>query len=159
MRMVSKAGREHGLLALLILGAASCAHSASDDLVSTCETLGSQVVADSIRIAGPSATGFRPESAYTTPPDVLDPPEVVRMLAREYPEILREARIGGTVRLLVFISATGEVEETRIAASSGQIALDNAAMRVGNQIRFRPARRGDCPVPVWNVLPLSFQVR
>ena len=96
---------------------------------------------------------------FTTAPSIENRMEVVQAMAREYPPLLREAGVGGTVRVYFFINAEGEVERTRLDQSSGHEALDQAALRVAGVYRFEPALNGDEPVPVWVSFPISFQTR
>lgn len=96
---------------------------------------------------------------YTTPPSIDNRDEVVAALRGGYPALLREAGVGGTVRVHFYIDAEGLVRSTRIDESSGHAALDGAALRVAEAFRFRPALNGTEPTPVWVSLPISFQPR
>ena len=80
-------------------------------------------------------------------------------MVREYPALLRDAGIGGTVRVYFFIDEEGEVQDTRIDQSSGHDALDAAALTVSGVYRFSPALNRDRRVPVWVSFPITFQVR
>lgn len=81
-----------------------------------------------------------------------------RELLLRYPPMLREAGIGGTVHLYVFISKTGEVVKTELQRSSGQPRLDRAAEEVARKAEFSPALNGDRPTAVWILLPINFDV-
>lgn len=96
---------------------------------------------------------------YTVRPDLVNEMEVQRALEREYPPILRDAGIGGTVNVHFFIDAEGVVQRVLVAQTSGHEALDSAALRVARIFRFSPARDEDEPVPVWIAIPLTFQTR
>ncbi|MFC1575658.1 energy transducer TonB, partial [Gemmatimonadota bacterium] len=78
---------------------------------------------------------------------------------REYPPLLRDAGIGGTVDVWFYIDEEGAVLRTQINTSSGHRALDEAAMKVAQVIRFTPALNRDKRVAVWISLPITFQVR
>lgn len=91
-------------------------------------------------------------------PSLLNPEAVERALTREYPPLLRETGVGGTVHLLVHVDARGNVLETRVGQSSGMESLDGAALRVADTFRFRPAMNRDRPVEVWIRLPVTFRV-
>jgi len=80
-------------------------------------------------------------------------------MEREYPPLLRDAGIGGTVRVYFFIDENGTVQDTRIDQSSGHQALDDAALEVAGIYRFSPALNRDKKVPVWVSFPITFQVR
>jgi protein TonB len=96
---------------------------------------------------------------FTVAPSILNREEVVRALNSEHPPLLREAGIGGTVNVYFFIDEEGVVTDTRINASSGHQALDDAALAVAQRFRFSPALNGDERVPVWVSFPITFQVK
>lgn len=79
-------------------------------------------------------------------------------LERRYPPMLKDAGIGGTVTLWVFIDEQGAVQNTRITESSGYEQLDQTADALMREVaRFSPARNRDQAVPVWVQLPVTFQ--
>lgn len=96
---------------------------------------------------------------YTVAPLVLNRDEVVRAMEREYPAVLRDAGIGGTVTVFFFVDENGLVRDRRIRESSGIPGLDAAALEVAETFRFSPALNRDQKVPVWVSLPIRFQVR
>ena len=93
---------------------------------------------------------------YTVNPDYVNGPEIMRALEREYPPLLRDAGIGGTVIVWFFIDETGVVRNQQVFESSGHQALDDAALRVAPVFRFTPALNRDRAVPVWVQLPITF---
>lgn len=93
---------------------------------------------------------------FTVNPDYVNGPEIMRALEREYPPLLRDAGIGGTVIVWFFIDETGVVRNQQVFESSGHQALDDAALRVAPVFRFTPALNGDKAVPVWVQLPITF---
>lgn len=95
---------------------------------------------------------------YTVAPDLSNPIEVVQALREEYPPLLRDAGIGGSILVWFLIDEEGRLRTTLIRESSGQAALDQAALRVAERMRFTPARNGDETVPVWISLPITFRV-
>lgn len=103
--------------------------------------------------AGPSFTPF------TIQPELENPREVQTALEEAYPPLLRDAGIGGTAVVWFFIDASGQVQETRIAQSSGHETLDEAALHVAESMDFSPAMNRDERVPVWVQFPITFQVR
>jgi protein TonB len=103
-----------------------------------------------------SAPTFTP---FTVAPTILNRQEVVRSMEREYPPLLRDAGIGGTVLVFFFIDENGQVQDTRINESSGHQALDDAALAVSEVYRFSAALNRDKKVPVWVSFPITFQVR
>ncbi len=96
---------------------------------------------------------------FTVAPSITNRMEVIAAMAENYPPLLREAGIGGAVRVYFFIGADGVVRDVRIDRSSGHEALDQAALRVADVYEFSPARNGDEPVPVWVSFPITFQIR
>ena len=95
----------------------------------------------------------------TVRPEIRNRPEVQAALMREYPAILRDAGIEGTVVVWFFISEEGVVRDSRVSSSSGQVQFDQAALKVAAVLRFTPALNRDQRVAVWIELPITFQVR
>ena len=56
---------------------------------------------------------------HTVAPSITNRIAVVRAMEEAYPPLLRDAGIGGTVRLYFFIEADGEVAKVQIDQSSG----------------------------------------
>jgi protein TonB len=96
---------------------------------------------------------------YTVGPEITNRTEVQRALEREYPPLLRDAGIGGTVTVWFFIDEEGRVQDRRLQESSGHSQLDEAAMDVATVMRFTAALNRDKKVPVWVTFPITFQVR
>lgn len=100
---------------------------------------------------GPTFTPF------TVAPSIQNRREVIAAMEAEYPPLLRQAGIGGTVRMYFFIDEEGRVQDMRIDKSSGHVPLDDAALRVADVYRFSPALNRDQKVPVWVSFPITFQ--
>ncbi len=96
---------------------------------------------------------------FSVAPSILNRNEVVRAMEREYPLVLRDSGIGGTVRVYFYIDEEGRVRDRQIDTSSGHQALDAAAMAVSEIYRFSPALNRDEKVAVWVSFPITFQVR
>lgn len=96
---------------------------------------------------------------FTVAPALLNVAEVQRVLTREYPTVVRDSGIGGTVQVWFYIDEDGQVERTLLNQSSGYPALDEAAMSVADVYRFSPAKNRDQRIPVWVSLPITFRVR
>lgn len=96
---------------------------------------------------------------FTVAPEILNRSELQDAMARSYPTLLREAGIGGVVRVFFFIDENGTVQQTRIDQSSGHQQLDEAALAVASLYRFSPALNRDKRVKVWVSFPIMFQVR
>jgi len=100
--------------------------------------------------------GFTP---MTVRPELKNRREVEAALMREYPPILRNAGIGGTVVVWFFISEEGLVLDRRVSQSSGHTQIDEAALRVADVFRFSPALNLENIVQVWIALPITFEVQ
>lgn len=96
---------------------------------------------------------------YEVRPEILDRTETTELIRSAYPAALREAGVGGTTVLWVFVDASGAVRATRVATSSGHPQLDAAAEAAMLQVRFTPAMNRGEPVPVWIQLPVTFTDR
>ena len=96
---------------------------------------------------------------FTVAPVMQNGAEVARMLEREYPPLLRDAGVGGSVIVWIRLDDQGNVQDVQINTSSGHPSLDEAAIVVGQIIRFSPAMNRDQQVPVWVSIPITFQVR
>ena len=89
------------------------------------------------------------ETPFTVRPKVRDPLAAVRAVQRNYPEALREARIGALVDVWVFVDADGKVKKARLVESSDIAPLDRAAVLAAQEFEFEPARREGRIVPAW----------
>ena len=109
------------------------------------------------RTVDPSANPvFTP---MTVEPELKNRREVEAALMRQYPPMLRNAGIGGTVVVWFFISEEGQVLDRRVARSSGHTQLDEAALQVAEVFRVSPALNRENIVQVWIEIPLTFQVQ
>lgn len=96
---------------------------------------------------------------FTVRPDIKNREEVARALEENYPPELRSAGIGGTVTVWVYVDVAGVVKAARIQKSSGQQALDQAALSLARGIEFTAAENDGDPVAVWIALPITFSTR
>lgn len=88
-------------------------------------------------------------------PRPLNRSELSRLMQRHYPTILKDAGIGGTTVLGIWIDENGVVQRATIAKSSGHPQLDEAAMKVVDLVEFSPAMNRDQRVPVrmnWGIV-------
>ena len=85
--------------------------------------------------------------------------EVRLLLERLYPPMLREAGIGGTVVLWVFVETDGSAGSCQVHRSSGYEALDRVAEQITDRMVFSPAQSRDRPVGVWISQPIEFRIR
>jgi periplasmic protein TonB len=95
----------------------------------------------------------------TVRPQLQNAADVQRALVQAYPPVLRDAGISGTPVVWFFIDDSGSVVRTILSKSSGHPALDEAALRVAQQMRFSPALNRDRTVSVWVEIPVVFTAR
>jgi len=92
-------------------------------------------------------------------PELKNAREMLRLLDRLYPKMLKDAGIGGTVRVYVFIDTQGRVKNAQVNQSSGYDALDQAALEAAYELQYSPALNRDKKVPVWISQDITFSVR
>ncbi len=115
------------------------------------------------KLPPPPKTGSVKDRPSFIPRDV-DPratndDEIRRLLKRYYPPMLRDAGIGGTVTLWLFVNDQGQVEKIQLQKSSGYEAFDQAAVKVANNMEFKPAINRDKPIGVWVSRNITFNVQ
>ncbi len=93
---------------------------------------------------------------FTARPELENPQHVMQALQENYPPLLRDAGIGGTVHVWVYIDETGTVRRAQINTGSEYPALNQAALRVAGTLEFSPALNGEEAVPVWVSIPIVF---
>ncbi|MEX2284365.1 MAG: M56 family metallopeptidase [Gemmatimonadota bacterium] len=98
-------------------------------------------------------------TSYTVKPEMANTQEVIRMMQRVYPPLLRDAGIGGKTLIWFLIDESGNVIKTQIKQGSGHLALDDAALSVAQMARFSPALNRDQRVKVWIELPIEFRTQ
>ena len=91
------------------------------------------------------------------------PDEVPRMINTElpfrYPPALYAQKVQGNVTLRLRVDTNGQVrtDSTRIEESSGYPALDSAAVKGSQELRFVPARLHGEPMAVTILFPVYFR--
>lgn len=108
------------------------------------------------RISG-GAAALPTHTPYEIAPSIANRSEVQRALVSEYPRVLRDAGVGGTALLHMFINAAGVLENALLAETSGYAQLDQAALRVADAFEFVPAQNDGEEVAVWIQVPITFQ--
>ncbi|MCI0436653.1 MAG: energy transducer TonB [Gemmatimonadetes bacterium] len=96
---------------------------------------------------------------FTQAPRLTNAADVARTLERTYPPLLRDAGIGGEVIMWFFIDEAGRVLKTELNKSSGYPALDEAAGKVADMMRYSPAYNRDKKVQVWVQIPIKFSTK
>jgi TonB family protein len=103
-----------------------------------------------------AAPAFTP---MTVRPELRNAADVQRALVRTYPPMLRDAGIGGTAIIWVFVDEKGTVQRTQLGTTAGYPALDEAALSVAGHMEFTPARNRNEVVAVWIQVPVIFSAR
>jgi TonB family protein len=94
--------------------------------------------------------------AATSVPTLLNPREVESAIMSNYPPLLWDAGIRGTVVLSLLVDARGDVARMQVSRSAGRAELDEAALRVAGVMRFSPPLEQGRPAPVWVEVPVVF---
>lgn len=98
-------------------------------------------------------------SAVEEQPRPTNLPDLRRQLERNYPPLLRDARVTGTVQVRMRVTADGSVDASSITiTSSSHEQFNDPTIRSVQRLRFRPAKVNGRPVPVWVELPIQWQV-
>jgi len=94
----------------------------------------------------------------TTRPDEV-PKALNTELPFRYPAALYARRVQGNVTLRLYIDRDGQVrsDSTRIEESSGYAALDSAAVKGSQELRFVPAKLRGEPMATTVLFPVYFR--
>lgn len=100
---------------------------------------------------------------FEVSPEIRDPARAKQIVERYYPDMLRQAGVGGTVLIWAFVDEKGRLKNMRLHRTSGFSTLDDAALKalqeIGEKIGFSPALNRDKAVPVWIQQAITFSVR
>jgi len=83
-------------------------------------------------------------------------PVLVHHIAPEYPRFAEQAGVEGTVWIKALVSKTGAVLKAVVYKSSEVPSLDDAALDVADQYRYKPAIQNSEPVAVWVTYRVDF---
>lgn len=86
-------------------------------------------------------------------------PQILSAPAPVYPESARQSGASGTVLVGLAIDEAGTVSDAWVESSSGNDALDRAAVQAVLSWQFIPARQNGLPVPVHTRVPVIFGLR
>jgi protein TonB len=92
------------------------------------------------------------------PAPVLRKLRVVEMRPPTYPPSARRQGIEGTVRVRVLVGPDGKVIQALVVKTSGDDALDAAALEAVVDWRFEPAQLDGEPVRSWASVPIAFKL-
>jgi protein TonB len=73
-----------------------------------------------------------------------------------YPRSARAAGIEGTVRITALVEASGAVASAEVSISSGNAALDRAALEEVRRTSFQPAVQNGKAVACRLIIPIRF---
>ena len=101
----------------------------------------------------PAAGGLRigVQNAPLKPPVRID-----SLHPFEYPPSAWSFGASGTTVLKILISETGSVDSAFVLQSSGDPALDSAAIVNARRLVWEPAEQGGRPIPIWGRLPVIY---
>ncbi len=94
---------------------------------------------------------------FDTPPRLTNSDHVRARIQDLYPPLLREAGVGGSANVWLFISETGTVDQAELNQTSGADELDAAAVELAKEMLFLPAAHEGKPVAVWVSIPITFR--
>lgn len=87
------------------------------------------------------------------------PPEPVRTVQPEYPDLARQAEAEGKVWVRMTIDETGRVINAEVERSQVIPSLENAAKAAARKWLFKPAKQRDRPVKCQIIVPFTFSLR
>ena len=94
---------------------------------------------------------------FDTDPILRNSREVTAALQAAYPRNLRDAGIGGSVEMWLYVDESGAVANREVKTSSGNDALDRAAGEVADVMRFESAKHQGRDVAIWVSQTFTFQ--
>jgi TonB family protein len=98
-------------------------------------------------------------SAVEEQPRPTNIADLRRQLERNYPPLLRDARVTGTVQVRFRVMEDGTIDANSISISSStHEQFNDPTIRSVQRLRFRPAKVNGRPVKVWVELPIQWQV-
>jgi TonB family protein len=139
-----------------MLVALACSAPSPDTLDEADTPLSMEIPPDAANDPGPEASAAPAFTPFTVRPQIQNRQEVVDLLEKEYPPLLRKEGVGGMALVWVYIDEEGVVRKVQLDKSTGNEALDRAALKVVAETRFSPALDHDKPVPVWVSFPVTF---
>ncbi|HEU4884227.1 MAG TPA: TonB family protein [Longimicrobium sp.] len=98
-------------------------------------------------------------SAVEEMPTLSNRSDFARQLQRNYPPLLRDAGVAGTVQVRFRVQPDGRVDgESITITSTTHEQFNEPTIRAVRVLRFRPAKVNGRPVPVWVEQPIQWQV-
>jgi protein TonB len=93
-------------------------------------------------------------------PQLRNLSEVTRLLSRNYPPLLRDNEIDGTVEVRFVVDAEGRPDmRTAQVVSASHPAFEEPTLRIARRMRFDPGRLGGRAVRTWVTFPIQWRTR
>ncbi|MCH7934232.1 MAG: energy transducer TonB, partial [Gemmatimonadetes bacterium] len=104
------------------------------------------------------ADEYRTAAEVDSPPEIQNDAEVLRAIREEYPSFLRDVGITGSVRVLFFLNAAGEVVNFELVGVIGSTrdTFIEPALRVADIMLWLPAMDDGVAVPVQFTFDIQF---
>lgn len=125
-----------------------------------------QAVAEPATVSAPAAPSVvrsvappAPPPPVAPPPPQTIPPAAVQYLVAPqlvYPRASLRNGERGRVMVRVLVDSQGIPQQVEVAASSGYVRLDEAALAAVRQARFKPYQVDGVAVPGWALVPADF---
>jgi TonB family protein len=111
-----------------------------------------------LRLDGGDEPRIRVAWPEECPPAVLNMDHVLRRVGWEIERfsVLGRRALPRAATVLLHVLADGTVEHSTIVSSSTVPEVDAAALRIANEVRYRPSTRDGRPVDEWVELPVIF---
>jgi TonB family protein len=90
-------------------------------------------------------------------PPVVEEPKIISTDSPfRYPVAMWDEGVEGETLIMVRVTEAGRVDSVYVLESSGQPALDSAAIHGARDLRFAPGRREEKRVTMWAKVPVRF---
>lgn len=83
-------------------------------------------------------------------------PEMIHEVQPIYPPLARQTRTEGKVWVMALVDKDGNVRDAKVAKTSGNGSLDEAAVEAAKKCRYKPGIQNGRPVAVWVTYPVDF---
>jgi protein TonB len=104
----------------------------------------------------PTPPPVREGDLVTAGPGVTEA-RITRWHPASYPRAAERLRASGTTELQVLVGTSGNVEQVRVARSSGFDVLDEEAQNVARRSTYSGARKNGVRVRMWIPVRVTFQ--
>lgn len=84
--------------------------------------------------------------------------QMIHHVQPEYPRLAEQAGLEGIVWIKALVGSDGNVREAVVYKSSGTQSLDEAALKVAKDNKFKPAIQNGRPVAMWVTYKVAFEV-